>query len=78
MTSDHLGFPDTDNVPERVENVSKAVKNLGIGQVCRFHLVESDYYNWPLEQRANALNAPSIENLCKTILFQNTRVLFND
>ena len=59
--SHHLGFPSTDHVPERVENVSKAVVKLGIGPVCRFHLVDADYYNWPLDKRAIVLNAPSID-----------------
>ncbi|KAI9091831.1 YbaK/aminoacyl-tRNA synthetase-associated domain-containing protein, partial [Phlyctochytrium arcticum] len=35
--------------------------------------VESDYYDWSLEQRAERLKAPKIDHLCKTILFENTK-----
>lgn len=35
--------------------------------------VESDYYSWPLQKRAFRLNCPSIQHLCKTIIFENTK-----
>ncbi|KAL0237970.1 hypothetical protein GEMRC1_012444 [Eukaryota sp. GEM-RC1] len=38
----------------------------------------SDYYNWPLSQRANFLNARSENHLCKTLLMTNTRCINDD
>ena len=35
--------------------------------------VESNYYDKTLEERMEILGAPSINHLCKTIVFENTR-----
>ncbi|KAJ3368008.1 hypothetical protein HDU91_000912 [Kappamyces sp. JEL0680] len=35
--------------------------------------VESDYYDWELAARADRLQASSVDQLCKTLLFENTR-----
>ncbi|KAI1309715.1 hypothetical protein EDD11_004057 [Mortierella claussenii] len=40
---------------------------------CRFFHVASDYYNWPLEQRARVIACPSTFHLCKTLIFENTK-----
>ncbi|KAF9940338.1 hypothetical protein BGZ65_007359 [Modicella reniformis] len=42
------------------------------GQFRLFH-VATDYYEWPLEQRAGAMACPSTFHLCKTLVFENTR-----
>ena len=39
----------------------------------RFFHVESTYYEWTLEERAKRLGAPSIDHLCKSLLFKNTK-----
>jgi hypothetical protein len=35
-------------------------------------IADEHYYNKTLEQRRDVLNAPSIDYLCKTIIFENT------
>ena len=43
------------------------------GLNAQFYHVDSDYYQWTLDQRMECLGAPSIHHLCKTLLFTNTR-----
>ncbi|CAI2174015.1 3080_t:CDS:2 [Funneliformis geosporum] len=62
-----------DNAPESVKRVEKACNDFGIHNVSRFYHVESDYYNWELQRRAFRLIAPSINHLCKSVIFENTR-----
>ncbi|KAK7251147.1 hypothetical protein RIF29_34090 [Crotalaria pallida] len=38
-----------------------------------FKRVPPDYYDWPLEARRDALGAPSIDHLCKSIVLVNTQ-----
>lgn len=38
-----------------------------------FKKVPSDYYDWPLESRRDALGAASVEHLCKSIVLVNTQ-----
>ncbi|KAJ3323283.1 hypothetical protein HDV06_002051 [Boothiomyces sp. JEL0866] len=61
------------NIPESALQVVNAAKALGIDDVSNFYSVESDYYEWPLEQRRERLEAPSIDHLCKSLLFENTK-----
>lgn len=37
--------------------------------------VDPDYYTWSLEKRAHALNAPTIDILCKSLLLENKKVV---
>lgn len=39
----------------------------------RFHRVPGPYYDKPIELRAQRLNAPSVDHLCKTMVMENTR-----
>ncbi|RIA97687.1 hypothetical protein C1645_732236 [Glomus cerebriforme] len=64
---------ELDVAPEPVKKVEKACISLGIRDICRFYHVESDYYNWELQRRAFRLIAPSINHLCKSVIFENTR-----
>ncbi|KAL2920147.1 hypothetical protein HK105_200213 [Polyrhizophydium stewartii] len=59
--------------PTTVQRVHRGAVALGIARFCKFYHVESDYYNWSLEHRAARLAAPSIDHLCKTVVFENTR-----
>jgi prolyl-tRNA editing enzyme YbaK/EbsC (Cys-tRNA(Pro) deacylase) len=43
-----------------------------------FQWVSSDYYDRPLTWRRDALRAPSIKHLCKSILLENTHCEFDD
>ncbi|KAJ3313330.1 Lysophospholipase D gdpd1 [Boothiomyces sp. JEL0838] len=61
------------SIPDAALQVINAAKNLGIDDVSNFYSVESDYYEWPLEQRKERLEAPSVDHLCKSLLFENTR-----
>ncbi|KAI8905579.1 YbaK/aminoacyl-tRNA synthetase-associated domain-containing protein [Gorgonomyces haynaldii] len=56
---------------QEVERVKKSVQELGLE--AEFIQVDSEYYNWELEQRRQALNAPTIDHLCKTVVFENTK-----
>ncbi|CAG8481275.1 10278_t:CDS:2 [Paraglomus brasilianum] len=68
------GLPkDLSDAPECVQNVAKACDLLKIQDVSRLYHVESDYYEWELQQRAFRLRAPSKAHLCKSIIFENTR-----
>lgn len=40
---------------------------------CRYFHVESSYYDWDLEKRATRMSAPTIDHLCKSLLFKNTK-----
>ncbi|CAG8533063.1 2167_t:CDS:2, partial [Gigaspora rosea] len=51
---------------------------LGIRNVSRFYEVESDYYEWELQRRAFRLVAPSIDHLCKSVIFENTRCIHDN
>ncbi|XP_040986946.1 uncharacterized protein LOC121234879 [Juglans microcarpa x Juglans regia] len=42
-----------------------------------FKKVPSDYYDWPLESRRDALAAPTIQHLCKSIVLVNTQAQSN-
>ncbi|KAI9017246.1 hypothetical protein BC832DRAFT_15342 [Gaertneriomyces semiglobifer] len=59
--------------PENVIRVATALEKLGILNQAVFYKVEADYYDWPLEKRAERLQAPDTAHLCKTLLFENTR-----
>ncbi|PKY52837.1 hypothetical protein RhiirA4_497580 [Rhizophagus irregularis] len=61
------------DAPEPVKKVEKACISLGIRNISRFYHVESDYYNWDLQRRAFRLISPSINHLCKSVIFENTR-----
>lgn len=52
--------------------VRKACQELSLINVARFYHVESDYYSWPLQQRAYRLQAPSQAHLCKSVIMENT------
>ncbi|KAI8374289.1 uncharacterized protein BYT42DRAFT_499576, partial [Radiomyces spectabilis] len=58
--------------------VIDAVTALGIRDVSQFTQVESDYYEWELQRRADRVNAPSEAHLCKTLIFENTRCTHNE
>ncbi|KAJ3015932.1 UNVERIFIED_CONTAM: hypothetical protein HDU68_012513 [Siphonaria sp. JEL0065] len=63
------------NAPEGATRVEKGTIDLGLRNVARFYEVESDYYSWTLERRMLRMNAPSINHLCKTLFFENTRYI---
>jgi prolyl-tRNA editing enzyme YbaK/EbsC (Cys-tRNA(Pro) deacylase) len=75
LQDDFDHFPNESIViPERVQAVINHMKSLGLKNKCGVYKVDSDYYDWTLEQRASVLKAPSIHHLCKTIVFENTRI----
>ncbi|CAG8465444.1 17064_t:CDS:2, partial [Acaulospora morrowiae] len=59
--------------PDNVKKVENACSILGIRNVSRFYQVESDYYEWELQRRVFRLVAPSVDHLCKSVIFENTR-----
>ncbi|KAI8981621.1 YbaK/aminoacyl-tRNA synthetase-associated domain-containing protein [Mycotypha africana] len=63
--------------PETVSKVQKAIADLGISD-CQIIPVESDYYDWELQQRAFRVNMPSKEHMCKSVIMENTRCMHED
>jgi prolyl-tRNA editing enzyme YbaK/EbsC (Cys-tRNA(Pro) deacylase) len=59
------------DMPEDTRRVFEATKSFE--QLCRYFHVENDYYEWPLQDRAKRMSAPSIDHLCKSLLFVNTK-----
>ncbi|KAG9138616.1 hypothetical protein Leryth_012950 [Lithospermum erythrorhizon] len=53
-----------------VSRLSSILRSNGVNDFI-FKSVPSDYYNWPLHARRDALNAPSIHHLCKSIVLVN-------
>ncbi|KAM6557850.1 hypothetical protein CsatB_004869 [Cannabis sativa] len=56
--------------------LSSILRSHGVKDFC-FKKVASDYYNWPLEARRDALSAPSVDHLCKSIVLVNTQAPSN-
>ncbi|ORZ01476.1 hypothetical protein BCR43DRAFT_470169 [Syncephalastrum racemosum] len=54
--------------PKVVQKVEKACKEVGLEAVARYYPVESNYYDWPLQQRAFRLLAPSEAHMCKSVI----------
>ncbi|KAI8074307.1 uncharacterized protein B0P05DRAFT_548054 [Gilbertella persicaria] len=59
--------------PDVVKHVEEECRKLGILDKCQIIPVESDYYDWELQQRAFRVNAPSKEHMCKSVILENTR-----
>ncbi|KAI9481571.1 MAG: hypothetical protein EXX96DRAFT_481234 [Benjaminiella poitrasii] len=64
--------------PDVVRKVEKSCKELNILDQCQIIPVESDYYEWELQQRAFRVNAPSKEHMCKSVILENTRCTHED
>ncbi|XP_062074725.1 uncharacterized protein LOC133778729 [Humulus lupulus] len=56
--------------------LSSILRSNGAKDFC-FKKVASDYYNWPLEARRDALSAASVDHLCKSIVLVNTQAPSN-
>ncbi|KAJ1641752.1 hypothetical protein J3B02_003369 [Coemansia erecta] len=59
--------------PEPVKRVAQALADLQISQVSRIYHVASDYYSWPLYQRALCMTVPSTKHMCKSVIMENKR-----
>ncbi|KAI7896994.1 uncharacterized protein EV154DRAFT_490113 [Mucor mucedo] len=64
--------------PDSVKQVEQGARDLGILEKCQIIPVESDYYDWELQQRAFRVNAPSKEHMCKSVVLENTRCTHED
>mmetsp|Transcript_35804 Transcript_35804/g.44397 ORF Transcript_35804/g.44397 Transcript_35804/m.44397 type:complete len:285 (-) Transcript_35804:128-982(-) len=53
------------------ERVTKACEKMGLKA---YHFIEtpSSYYSLPLEERAKLLGAPTVNHLCKSLIYKNT------
>ncbi|KAI9253760.1 hypothetical protein BDA99DRAFT_162559 [Phascolomyces articulosus] len=63
--------PELENAPPPVLQVAKGCNTDGVASVARYYPVESDYYDWPLQQRAFRVTAPSKEHMCKSVVMEN-------
>ncbi|KAJ2723696.1 hypothetical protein GGI07_002491 [Coemansia sp. Benny D115] len=59
--------------PETVRRVFSALEKAGVAHVSRIYHVASDYYSWPLYERALCMSAPSPAHMCKSVLLENKR-----
>jgi prolyl-tRNA editing enzyme YbaK/EbsC (Cys-tRNA(Pro) deacylase) len=62
-----------DEIPAIVQQVINGADKCGILECSRIFKVEPTYYDWELDLRKQRLNAPTINHLCKSLLFHNTR-----
>ncbi|KAJ7944754.1 YbaK/aminoacyl-tRNA synthetase-associated domain [Quillaja saponaria] len=69
-----LSTCDTDGATEA--RLSAILRANGVDDFS-FTKVPSDYYDWPLEARRDALGAASIDHLCKSIVLVNTQTPSN-
>jgi len=65
-----------DAVTDTVARLSSILRSNGVPEFS-FKRVPSDYYDWPLEARRDALSAASIHHLCKSIVLVNTQAPAN-
>ncbi|KAL6181974.1 hypothetical protein ACLB2K_043397 [Fragaria x ananassa] len=54
--------------------LSAILKSKGVNDFS-FKRVASDYYDWPLESRRDAVGAASVQHLCKSIVLVNTQAI---
>ncbi|KAI8136698.1 YbaK/aminoacyl-tRNA synthetase-associated domain-containing protein [Fennellomyces sp. T-0311] len=62
---------ELENAPDVVERVAQGCADSGIGSTSRLYEVETNYYDWPLQQRAFRVLAPSKEHMCKSVVMEN-------
>eukprot|EP01090_Pellita_catalonica_P020377 TRINITY_DN7262_c0_g1_i1.p1 TRINITY_DN7262_c0_g1~~TRINITY_DN7262_c0_g1_i1.p1 ORF type:complete len:316 (+),score=62.09 TRINITY_DN7262_c0_g1_i1:633-1580(+) len=60
-----------------VQRVMRGCADFGL-KSAKLFTVASDYYDWPFEQRIEALQGESIHQLCKTIIVENSKCINND
>jgi len=60
-------------VDASMRRARESVEELGCYSAC-WKFVPVPYYTWPLEQRAECLQAPSVHYLCKSLLLENKKV----
>ncbi|KAG2217288.1 hypothetical protein INT45_005390 [Circinella minor] len=63
--------PELENAPAPVKQVEGGCNKGGVASVARYYEVEPDYYEWPLQQRAFRVLAPSKEHMCKSVVMEN-------
>ncbi|KAK7330749.1 hypothetical protein VNO77_24948 [Canavalia gladiata] len=68
----HTFVDDTDTNTETVTRLSSILRKNGVDDFS-FKRVPSDYYDWSLEARRDALSAASVDHLCKSIVLVNTQ-----
>jgi prolyl-tRNA editing enzyme YbaK/EbsC (Cys-tRNA(Pro) deacylase) len=69
----HYGCPsDIVMVDDAMRRCRQAVERLGLYSA-NWKWVPESYYDWPLEQRAAILAAPSTQHLCKSLLLENKK-----
>lgn len=70
LESRHHGSEET--VDEAMRRARSAVEEAAVYSA-RWKFVPEPYYTWPLSKRAECLGAPSVHNLCKSLLLENKK-----
>lgn len=68
--------PHTNTNTNTVARLSSILRTNGVDDFS-FKRVPPDYYDWPLESRRDALDAASVNHLCKSIVLVNTQAPSN-
>lgn len=68
--------PPSEGATTTVARLSAILHSGGVRDFS-FKRVHSDYYDWPLESRRDALGATSVDHLCKSIVLVNTQAPSN-
>jgi len=76
LINDPHTHTETETETETVSRLSSILRSNNVNDFS-FKRVASDYYDWPLEARRDALNAASIHHLCKSIVLVNTQAPAN-
>ncbi|GAU49347.1 hypothetical protein TSUD_184300 [Trifolium subterraneum] len=71
-----INNPQSHTETDTVSRLSSILQTNGVTDFS-FKRVASDYYDWSLESRRDALNAASIHHLCKSIVLVNTQAPSN-
>ncbi|KAG0260848.1 hypothetical protein BG011_001601 [Mortierella polycephala] len=74
---DFLAKPKTDVISDMPDSTLQASvykdAHSRLPSQCQFLHVSSDYYDWPYVQRARVMGCASTFQLCKSLIFENTR-----
>ncbi|CAI8609611.1 unnamed protein product [Vicia faba] len=71
-----INDPETLSSTDTVSCLSSILRSNAVNDFS-FKRVASDYYDWPLDARRDALNAASVHHLCKSIVLVNTQAPSN-
>eukprot|EP00928_Gymnodinium_smaydae_P073656 TRINITY_DN56819_c0_g1_i2.p1 TRINITY_DN56819_c0_g1~~TRINITY_DN56819_c0_g1_i2.p1 ORF type:complete len:275 (+),score=41.77 TRINITY_DN56819_c0_g1_i2:37-825(+) len=73
VSVDKVASAESESADDAKQKMQGVAQKLGIHSA-RFLSVEADYYTWSLEQRQNRVEANSVDELCKSVVMENTHI----